>query len=44
MPSIIYTSPVKMYNYAVMTIEGNTIVYEVYNKEGEKIDYFKLIK
>jgi 3',5'-cyclic AMP phosphodiesterase CpdA len=44
MPSMIYTSRVKMYNYAIMTIEGNTIQYDVYNNHGVKIDYFKLIK
>ena len=44
MPSMIFTSTVKMYNYAIMTIEGNSIRYDVYNNHGEKIDYFKLIK
>jgi hypothetical protein len=44
MPSMIFTNPVKMYNYAIMAIEGNTITYDVYNEKGEKIDYFKLIK
>lgn len=44
MPSMIYTNPVKMYNYAIMTIDGNTISYDVYSNHGEKIDYFKLTK
>ncbi|MEJ7829980.1 MAG: metallophosphoesterase [Segetibacter sp.] len=44
MLSMIFTSPVKMYNYAIMAIEGNTLTYDVYNEKGEKIDYFKLIK
>jgi acid phosphatase type 7 len=44
MPSMIFTSPAKMYNYAIMTIEGNSISYDVYNEKGEKIDYFILRK
>ncbi|MEO6915681.1 MAG: metallophosphoesterase family protein [Chitinophagaceae bacterium] len=44
MPSMIFTNPVKMYNYAIMTIEGNTIKYDVYNEKGEKLDYFRLSK
>jgi predicted phosphodiesterase len=44
MPSMIFTNLAKMYNYAIMGIEGNTITYQVYNQNGEEIDYFKLTK
>ncbi len=44
MASIIYTSHLKMYNYAIMAIEGRKINYDVYNQNGEKIDYFQLTK
>jgi 3',5'-cyclic AMP phosphodiesterase CpdA len=44
MPSMIFTSAAKMYNYAAMTIKGNSINYEVYDQDGQKIDYFKLTK
>lgn len=44
MPSMVYTSSAKMYNYAIMTIEGDTITYDVYDQDGKKIDYFKLTK
>ncbi|MDP4238466.1 MAG: metallophosphoesterase family protein [Bacteroidota bacterium] len=44
MPSMVYTSKVKMYNFAIMMIEGNSIRYDVYDNHGVKIDYFKLIK
>ncbi|MDQ6814653.1 MAG: metallophosphoesterase family protein [Bacteroidota bacterium] len=44
MPSIIFTNGDKMYNYAIMTIEGKTINYDVYNQDGNKIDYFTLNK
>lgn len=44
MPSMVFTSSKKMYNYAVMAIEGRKITYEVYNQNGEKIDYFELVK
>ncbi len=44
MPSMIFTSGEKMYNYAIMTIEKNVLQYDVYNQNGEKIDYFKITK
>jgi predicted MPP superfamily phosphohydrolase len=44
MPGMIYTSPTRMYNYAMMAIEGNTINYDVYNDKGEIIDHFTLTK
>jgi predicted phosphodiesterase len=44
MPSMVFTSPAKMYNYAIMTIQGKTLTYEVYNETSEKIDYFELSK
>ncbi len=44
MQSMIFTSHIKMYNYAIMSIERNKITYDVYNQAGEKIDYFEIIK
>ncbi|MES2418431.1 MAG: metallophosphoesterase family protein [Bacteroidota bacterium] len=44
MPSMLYTSPQKMYTYALMTIAGKELSYEVYDINGNKIDYFKMIK
>jgi predicted phosphodiesterase len=44
MPTMIYTSAVKMYNYAVMTIADNILSYDVYNEKGEMIDHFKITK
>lgn len=44
MPSMLFTSAQKMYNYAIMEIEGQKLSYNVYNEKGELIDYFKLIK
>lgn len=44
MPAMVFTPAEKMYVYAVMTIEDRTINYNVYNKDGKQIDYFKIIK
>jgi predicted phosphodiesterase len=44
MPSMVYTSSVREYNYAIMTITGRTIRYDVYNQTGDMIDYFLLKK
>ena len=44
MPSMIFTNKVKEYNYSIMAIEGNKITYDVYNQDGNKIDYFTLTK
>lgn len=44
MPSMLFTSPQKMYTYALMTIEGAQLSYDVYDISGNKIDYFKMIK
>lgn len=44
MPSMVFTSGAKMYNYSIMTIEGNKILFEVYNEENKRIDYFTLSK
>jgi acid phosphatase type 7 len=39
-----FTPKVNTYNYAIMTIEGSTLSYKVYDKKGNEIDYFKIIK
>jgi hypothetical protein len=44
MSSMIFTSPAKMYNFAIMEIEGKRIKYELYNEKYEKFDYFELTK
>ena len=44
LPSMVFTSPRKMYNYAIMTIEDNALTYVVYNEESEIIDRFQIIK
>ena len=44
MPSMMFTSGEKMYTYAIMTVHHNQLAYDVYNIDGQKIDYFKIIK
>lgn len=44
MPSMVFTSAIKMYNYSVMTIEGRQLLFDVYNEKNEKIDYFIITK
>jgi predicted phosphohydrolase len=44
LPTMAFTSGEKMYNYAIMKIEGEILSYEVYNLSGNKIDEFSLIK
>jgi hypothetical protein len=39
-----FTPGEKMYNYAMMTIEGKTLRYEVFNLDGNKIDELNLNK
>jgi len=43
-PSMLYTSPERMYNYSLMTIEGKNLLFEVFDKEGQKIDFFEIEK
>lgn len=43
-PDMIFTPTEKIYTYALMTIEGNSLHYEVYDKHGNKIDYFTINK
>lgn len=44
MASMLYTPDYKVYNYAIMTIEGKVLTYEVYSDKGKQIDHFKIIK
>lgn len=44
MRSMAFTSSEKMYNYAIMTIEGKKLIYEVFNQNSKKIDELILIK
>jgi acid phosphatase type 7 len=44
MPSMVFTPNRKMYTFSTMTIKGGSLRYDVYNKAGEKIDYFEIVK
>ena len=44
MSSMLFTSKKKMYTYAIMTVEGNSIHYDVYNGNNEKVDFFNIVK
>jgi acid phosphatase type 7 len=39
-----FTPKINSYNYAIMMIEGNMVNYNVYDKSGNLVDYFKIIK
>jgi predicted phosphodiesterase len=43
-PDMLFTPRQKVYSYAEMTIENNTIEYKVFDKQGKQFDYFKLVK
>ena len=44
LPDMVFTPKEKVYTYGVMAIEGNTLAFDVYSKDGRKIDYFKIKK
>jgi acid phosphatase type 7 len=44
LPTMLITPKEKIYTYAIMTIEGNTISYNVFDKYGKQIDFFCIIK
>lgn len=44
LPTMAFTPKVNTYNYAIMTIEGSTLSYKVYDKQGNEIDYFTILK
>jgi hypothetical protein len=39
-----FTSSSKTYNYAIMTIDGNKFIYEVFDLDNKKIDELTIIK
>ncbi len=43
-PDMIFTPKEKIYTYSIMTIEGGTITYNVFDKHGKQIDYFQVRK
>ncbi len=43
-PDVLFTPRQKIYTYSTMSIEGNTIEYKVFDKQGNPVDHFKLIK
>lgn len=44
LPTMLFTPAVKIYTYAVMRIEGHTISYNVYDKEGNEVDHCTIVK
>ena len=44
LPDMVFTPKEKVYTYGVMAIEGNTLAFDVYSKDGRKIDFFKIKK
>ncbi|KQM75255.1 metallophosphoesterase [Pedobacter sp. Leaf216] len=44
MSSIIFTAKEKVYTYAIMTVHGPKITYDVYDINNNKIDSFSLVK
>jgi hypothetical protein len=44
LPTMIFTPKERIYTYAIMTIEGSTIDYKVFDKLGKEIDYFQIRK
>ena len=44
MPTMAFTSSEKMYNYALMTIDGKKLTYEVFDINAKKIDELTIIK
>ncbi|HTH81886.1 MAG TPA: metallophosphoesterase family protein [Mucilaginibacter sp.] len=44
MPDMLFTPKQKIYTYGVLTIEANTINGKVYDKAGNEVDHFSLIK
>ncbi|MDD4922695.1 MAG: metallophosphoesterase family protein [Bacteroidales bacterium] len=43
-PAIAFSPDEKMYNYALMTIDGKNLKYEVFDQDGQKMDVFILTK
>jgi acid phosphatase type 7 len=43
-PAMIFTPKEKIYVYELMTIEDRTINYKVFDKQGNVVDYFTIIK
>ncbi|MDT3400998.1 purple acid phosphatase family protein [Mucilaginibacter terrae] len=44
MSSIVFTPKEKTFTYAIMTVDGNSIHYDVYDQNDHKIDFFKIVK
>ena len=43
-PAMLFAPKDKIYVYELMTLEDRTINYKVFNKEGNVIDHFTIIK
>jgi hypothetical protein len=44
LPSMIFTPGERMYNFAIMSVEGDILKYVVYNERNEVIDSFEILK
>jgi acid phosphatase type 7 len=44
LPTMVFTPNEKLYTYEIMTIEDRTINYQVFDKYGKQIDYFRIVK
>ena len=44
LPTMVFTPLKKIYTYAVMNVGSEDIRFDVYDKEGRRIDYFKIQK
>ena len=42
--TMVFTPKEKLYTYGIMTIEGRTINYKVFDKSGNQLDYFTISK
>jgi hypothetical protein len=44
LPTMVFTPKEKIYTYAIMTIEKNELRYDLFDKQGRKVDYFVISK
>ena len=44
MSSMVYTADKKVYTYAIMTVERDRLLYDVYDQNDERIDFFSILK
>ncbi len=44
LPSMLFTPKARVYTYAIMDIDDEKISYKVFDKDGNQIDYFNVLK